>query len=76
MIFGKERYDQLCRLGTILAIASLLVGPPIGVAVMRGTFHGNVLTPLTAMWASVVGAATVCFATVCLFIVGALVMGL
>jgi hypothetical protein len=76
MIYGAERYDTLCRLGTILAIASLVVAPPIGVAVMRGTFHGNVLAPLTAMWASVVGTSAVCLVTICLFIFGAFVMGL
>src|SRR5882762_664803 len=70
---GSERYD-LPRLVTALAMASVIVSPLIGVAVVRGVFHGNILKPLMAMGASIIGTLAISCTTGVLLLLGALVI--
>ena len=75
VLCSSEWYAALCRLGTILAIASVVIAPPIGAAVMKGVFHGNILNPFTAMCASIIGTLTVCCVTLCLLSLVVVVAG-
>jgi hypothetical protein len=74
MIHGVERYGIMPS--GYRHFNRLITSPPIGVAVMRGNYQGNVLAPLTAIWASLVGASTVCFVILCLLTIVVQVIGL
>jgi len=54
------RYETWRCIGIYLAIASCILAPAIGVAVMEKVFHGNIFYPLLASVASIAGAFAVC----------------
>ena len=71
ILCGAGSYYSLYCLGAVFAIASFIAAPAIGVVVMSGTFHGNILEPTMAVGASVVSTLAVFFFAVFLFMSGA-----
>lgn len=69
LALGPDMGDIVMYAARVLACASVLAAPPIGVDIMRGAFHGHVLSPdfalgISALAGVVLGLTTLLVVTV------------